>query len=157
MATDVAITVATGGAGKVAGKVFTKAVGWGGNAFERGRKVEQVILKKVGAKPMKSSNYPVIDSISKGIARSIKSIDTNAKTYQNTKTLKNTLKRYIDKLDKYNGKKWGGDDIDSSIIKGKALDIGVPKGMSAEQAQVFKEMANYAKQRNIKFKVHTLK
>ena len=129
---------------------------WSLNPFDRGRTIEEILLRKLGIKGMKSPNFPVIDSITGGIARSIKSLDVHAKTYQNTAALKRTLKGYVDKVSKFKGRNWGGDDVTLSRIKGRALDVAVPKGMNAAQQQVFDDMVNYANKLGVKFTLHTM-
>jgi hypothetical protein len=129
---------------------------WVKNPFERGRIIEEQLLAKLGIRGMKSPNFPVIDSITGGIARSIKSLDVHAKSYQNIATLKRTLKGYVDKVSKFKGRKWGGDVVELQNIKGRALDVAVPKGMNTDQQQIFIDIIEYAKEKGVEFTLHTM-
>lgn len=106
---------------------------------------------------MKSSNFPTIDSISGGIARSVKILDINGKTYQNMNKLEKTLKGYVDNVRDFKGKDCGGDTVRLSDIKGRALDFAVPKGMSKEQQAVFDSVASYSKKQGVDMAVHVIK
>jgi len=64
---------------------------------------------------------------SEGVATSIKSLDLNAGTYRDFGRLTWRLNQYVDKLDKYTGTKWGGDEIENSEITARVLLIVVPR------------------------------
>ena len=70
-------------------KASSKSV-WSLPWLERGLIIEEQLGKNL------KGNFPVIDKFLNGVATSIKSIDLNAKSYQNGKVLFSTLKRYIE-------------------------------------------------------------
>jgi hypothetical protein len=69
-----------------------------------------------------------IDDFETGIALSRKSVDLNAATYQDFGRLTSRLNTYIGKLAEYAGTEWGGDEILTSQITGRVLQVIVPKG-----------------------------
>jgi hypothetical protein len=77
-------------------------------------------------------NFPVIDKIPDGIATSIKSIDLNASTYQDTAGLTRRLVKYVGQVSEFMGDSYGGDVVRLPDIKGRALSLAVPKGSITE-------------------------
>jgi len=73
-------------------------------------------------------NFPVIDKIPNGIATSIKSIDLRAATYQNMATLINRLSKYVGEVSEFVGGELGEDVVEFSDIKGRAVEVAIPKG-----------------------------
>jgi hypothetical protein len=73
-------------------------------------------------------NFPVIDYFFKGIATSIKSIDLNAATYQSAQRLSARLNSYVDQLAKFSGRTWAKVEVAPSAIRGRELNIAIPKG-----------------------------
>lgn len=101
---------------------------WRAAPFARGLAIE---AKLGGNLP---SAFPVIDRFEKGVATSIKSLDLNAKTYQNASALTSKLNDYISKLAGFNGASFSGRTIKSSQISSRVLEVAVPKGsMTAAQ------------------------
>jgi hypothetical protein len=98
-------------------------LGWG----LRGQKFNGVF-----GDPTFPSNYPVIDKIPNGIATSVKSIDLNAATYQNAASLDNRLNKFIADVRGFNGDRWGGLVIRDVDIKGRTVQVIVPKGSITE-------------------------
>jgi hypothetical protein len=82
------------------------------------------------------NNFPVIDRFADGIATSIKSLDLNAATYQDTGRLLRRLNNYIDQVASFNGRAWADVDIKSSDILGRELIVAIPKnsGVAAQRA-----------------------
>jgi hypothetical protein len=93
-------------------------LGWAARGF--------AISEALGAKL--ADNFPVIDRFVDGIATSIKSIDLSAATYQSAARLMSRINRYVDEVAAFNGAKWGADEVESSAITGRALNLAVPKG-----------------------------
>jgi hypothetical protein len=93
----------------------------------RGQKINGVF-----GDPTFPSNYPVIDKIPNGVATSVKSIDLNAATYQNDASLANRLNKLIDDVREFNGVTWGGLPISDIDIKGRAVQVIVPRGSITE-------------------------
>jgi hypothetical protein len=73
-------------------------------------------------------NFPTIDKIPGGIATSIKSIDLNAATYQDSARLTYRLNKYVDDLVEFNGANFANDEVKLSDIGGRALLLAIPKG-----------------------------
>ncbi len=98
-------------------------------------------------------NFPVIDKFvpKTGTVTSIKSLDLNAKTYQDPKKLKSVLERYIDKLADFKEFKLDGARITTDKIKQRALDLAVPHSGTSAQQKVLQEMFVYAKNKSIEF------
>ncbi|GAB4568562.1 MAG: hypothetical protein Tsb0020_22150 [Haliangiales bacterium] len=94
----------TGGAASAArtGDAATKALPagrgvWGLGWAERGRRIEATLGSNL------SRNFPVIDRFTEGTITSIKSLDLGAKTYHRSSKLFLRVKRYIDKLARFQG------------------------------------------------------
>jgi contact-dependent growth inhibition (CDI) system restriction endonuclease-like protein len=98
-------------------------LGWG----LRGQKINELF-----GDPTFPSNYPVTDKIPNGVATSVKSIDLNAATYQNEASLANRLNKLIDDVREFNGVTWGGLPISDIDIKGRAVQVIVPRGSITE-------------------------
>lgn len=105
-------------------------LGWG----KRG----QMINDQFGD-PTFPDNYPVIDKFPDGIATSVKSIDLNAATYQNDISLANRILEYVEKVRDFNGTDWGGKSVESDDIKGRALQLIVPRGSITESQRTMIE------------------
>ena len=91
-------------------------------------------------------NFPVIDKISNGIATSIKSIDLRAATYQNMATLINRLSKYVGEVSEFVGGELGEDVVEFSDIKGRAVEVAIPKGtMTPEQREIVEAVRSWAK------------
>ena len=124
---------------------------WKLHPFERGWAIE----KQLGGW---GNNFPVIDKFEKGIATSIKSLDLNAKSYQNSNRVFNTLKRYIDDLVGFDGATWRTINVRGSKIVGKQLDLALPSGSgSAAQWEQIQQAMKYALQNNINMTINFIK
>ena len=80
-------------------------------------------------------NFPTIDKIPDGIATSIKSIDLNAATYQDSARLTYRLNKYVDDVVEFNGASLADDEVESSDISGRGLHLAIPKGSMTEAQQ----------------------
>ena len=81
-------------------------------------------------------NFPTIDTFdfANGTATSIKSIDLNAASYQNTATLTSRLNSYVNSVAGFNGADWADVNIGASQITTRQLQLAIPPG-SASAAQ----------------------
>lgn len=120
-------------------------------AFDRGWEIE----RRLGGW---CNNFPTIDwadmdeaaGLLKNI-KSIKSIDLNAKTYQNTSKLYNTLKRYVNQLIDFNGAKYKGINWTVQTGTPRTLEIAIPSSsMTKEQAEIFEKIIEYAQENGVK-------
>ena len=67
---------------------------------------------------------------------SVKSIDLNAKNYQNDASLTYRLNQYVAEVREFEGAKWAGKNIRETDIDGRAVQVIVPKGSLAEDKQI---------------------
>lgn len=67
------------------------------------------------------------------------------------------INTYVDKVAKFNGAKWGEDEVKGSTILGRALRLVIPKGAaSAEQSAVISAAKARAEERGIDFIISPL-
>ena len=91
-------------------------------------------------------NFPVIDKIPNGTATSIKSIDLGAATYKNTTTLTKRVSEYAGEVSEFVGGKLRNDVVKSSEIRGRALEVAIPKGtMTSKQREIVDAVRSWAK------------
>ncbi|MGL4825644.1 MAG: hypothetical protein ACRC4G_05580, partial [Alphaproteobacteria bacterium] len=108
-----------------------------------GEKIEQALGQNL------HKNYPVIDRFDNGVVTSIKSIDLNAKTYQDAKKLERTLERYVDKVAWFEGSTFAAKPIKLEEIRLRALDLAIPHSGTPAQQQIFKNLVDYAKNKGV--------
>jgi len=126
---------------------------WNDAPSERGFNYEKLKGANIGG------NFPVIDDFrgDVGKATSYKTIDLSNEYYsenpdkpQNLTHLEGKLKDYIDKLENFNGRTWGGVEVPEGMIKEKVLCVGIPKGEAAEsQMAVMESCKKYASSKNV--------
>jgi CDI toxin restriction endonuclease-like domain len=122
----------------------------GENPWKMGWGARGKFFDKVFGKGTLNPLSRTIDDFEAGIALSRKSIDLNAATYQDFGRLTSRLDAYIDKLAEYTGTRWGGDVIESSDIKGRVLQVIIPKGsMSPVQRAAIEAARERAKRAGI--------
>jgi hypothetical protein len=147
-----------------AGRLFqaivqgVKAAGqFGKGVWKKGPVVRgEIIEKKLGQNL--HQNFPTVDKFKDGIVTSIKSVDLKAQTYQNTTKLRHTLTKYVDKVAKFNGGEVNElNKIVYKQIKGRALDIAIPKGASAAQKQIMKEIVDYGLTKDVMVNIVKIK
>ena len=128
----------------VLSKIGTKTKGvWKKPPLIRG----QIIEKKLGQNL--HQNFHTVDKFKDGVATSIKSLDLKAKTYQNTIKLSHTLRKYVDKVARFEKGRVGQDVITLDKIKGRALDLAVPRGATLAQKQILKNAVEYGLTKNV--------
>lgn len=74
------------------------------------------------------SNFPGIDRFASGVATSIKSIDLDAPSYGEPWQLEGRINYYVNRLASFNGAELGDSRITASQIRGRSLDLIVPRG-----------------------------
>ncbi|GAB4514054.1 MAG: hypothetical protein Tsb0020_32460 [Haliangiales bacterium] len=87
------------------------------------------------------------------MATSIKSLDLDAKTYQNTRKLASRLRGYIRKVAKFNGDDFGGTRISAYEIRARVLELAIPHRGSVAQQQVLRKLMEYARSVGVEMKV----
>lgn len=92
--------------------------------------------------------FPVIDSFVNRVARSIKSIDLTAISYQNPANLERVLTNYMDRLAGFSGGRVGATVVVGSQVGSKVLEVAVPQGAAsgAQQAVLNRIAAQAAQQ-----------
>lgn len=119
---------------------------------DRGLAIEEMLGSNL------PKNFPVIDKFANGVATSIKSIDLTAETYGKGNNLLNTLKGYVNKLDDFNGKTFGGATVNGSDITSKVLEVAIQPGKaSLSQWEQISKAMQYAKDNNIQFNLQFIK
>ncbi len=88
-------------------------------------------------------SFPVVDIFKDGIVTSIKSIDLQAPSYRKPGVLLSTVRRYIDKVAGFKSGRRAGAEVPSHKVRGRALDLGVPPGATAQQKTVFEQLRAY--------------
>jgi hypothetical protein len=97
-------------------------------------------------------SYPTIDiwNADTGTAASIKSLNLEAKTYQSGNALSRTLHGYVDKAAGFNGARWGGLNIEASMIQARLLIVAVPDApISTAQWDTMAEAYQYGIQQSV--------
>ena len=124
------------------------AAEWGLSSFARGRALENIYGTNL------AWNFPVIDRFMNGVVTSIKSLDLNAKTYQNMGALGSKLKGYVDDVTGFVGiERWGKDSVKLQDITSRELQVIIPKGSLTDGAsKVFQDVTDYAKGLGVDFK-----
>ena len=136
-----------------AGAVKTSV--WSLPAFKRGWEIE----KKLGGM---MSNFPVIDYAKKGsknIAEcigSIKSMDLNAKTYQNARNVYNKINSYVNKLANFSGKTYGKTIVNINSETVRILDLAIPSNANPAQLKAIQEATVEAAKKGINIVVHII-
>ncbi|MGL4825647.1 MAG: hypothetical protein ACRC4G_05595, partial [Alphaproteobacteria bacterium] len=108
-----------------------------------GEKIEQALGQNL------HKNYPVIDRFDNGVVTSIKSIDLNAKTYQDAKKLQRTLEKYVDKVADFRGDIFAGQPVSAEKITLRALDLAIPNRGTVTQQKILRELIDYGKIKNV--------
>lgn len=107
---------------------------WKDSPFKRGKEIEKALGQNL------PDNFPTIDKFVNGNATSIKSLDVNAKTYQDSSALTRKLNDYVNSVSSFNGRNWGGVNIKSKDIKSRSLDLAVPSKGTLEQQNVINQI-----------------
>ncbi|WP_262401789.1 hypothetical protein [Actinomadura sp. CNU-125] len=118
---------------------------WNMPVRERGLEIED---RLGGNLPV---NFPVIDKWNRGVATSVKSIDLTLPSYKRASGVKYRVRKFLDVLDGWPGRTWGGKTVpDRHPIKKRVLEIVVPRGqVSSQQREALNDMIAEGKQRGI--------
>lgn len=126
-----------------------KTGAWLLNPLVRGKQLEVVIANGIPGKAL-LGNYPSIDvfDFATGKAVSIKTLDLDAKTYQNASAFKRRLERYADIMVNFKSAPgWTAADgssirqITPGMITSREVVVGIPREMSAEFTTILNEVA----------------
>ncbi len=102
-------------------------------------------------------NFPTIDKFDNGAATSIKSLDLNANSYQNSGALTSTVNGYIDKVAGFNGASSGGVEITAGEVTSRELQLAVPGAGTAAQQAALRASSEYAAQQGVKLTITQVK
>ncbi len=137
---------------------YVKTGVWAMNKFERGWKIESMLggnmnymktIDKYVEIAQRRGQYVWLSEVT-----SIKSIDLTAASYQNTSRLRSTLKGYIKSLIDFEGTPYKGYTYTLDACGKKTLQLAIPPvEMTAGQAKVLQEIADYAAENHIEFSV----
>ena len=97
--------------------------------------------------------FPVIDKFQNGIVTSIKSIDLQAPSYNKRDHLRRVCEGFVDKVAVFIGARRGKFRVVESAIKGRALDIVVPPGATAQQSEVLQAICVYGKSKGVDVRI----
>jgi len=121
---------------------------WALNKWDRGRAIEKALGHTLG-------NRQTIDKLVGRTATSIKSIDLNAKTYQNMSKLGSKLREYVDDLADFKGTRYKrvdylpGQDFDDRV-----LELAIPsRGVTAAQRQALEQAIRYGASRGVDVRI----
>ena len=81
------------------------------------------------------SNYPGIDRYMNGVATSIKSIDLNAPSYQEPWKLEGRINYLVNRLAGFKEADWSDIRIKPEDIRGRNLDLVVPRGSLTRETE----------------------
>ena len=108
------------------------------------------------------SNFPVIDYAKKGsknIAEcigSIKSMDLNAKTYQNARNVYNKINSYVNKIANFKSTEYAEKLINVDSVTVRILDLAIPSNADPAQLKAIQEATVEAAKKGINIVVHII-
>lgn len=112
----------------------------------------------LGGDPDFPSNTPVIDAFPEGNAISIKSIDLNAATYQDTGRLTATINRYVDQLAEFDRLNWESIQINPEDITQRTLKIAIPEDSLTDAQRAAIDIARLrARELGVNIEIYTVR
>lgn len=115
---------------------------------ETGEYIEKILGQNL------NQYFKTFDYFDKGVAKSIKTFQVDAKSYNGKPiVVRSRLRGYVDKVDDFITHRVQGFEIKSSQIQERVLEIAVPHLDNPMHQQVFKEIIEYGLQRKNKVKV----
>lgn len=128
---------------------------WDKNPFQRGKDIEDDLGQNL---PETFKTIDKYDFGGSGKATSIKSLDLDAKTYQDATKLRSRLNKYVDQLDGFTGHTQEGINIgglDNPILL-KELELVIPRAATGEQLNIINAVIANASGRGINVNVVVL-
>jgi hypothetical protein len=121
---------------------------WALNKWDRGRAIEKALGHNLG-------NCQTIDKLVGRTATSIKSIDLNAKTYQNMSKIGSKLREYVDDLADFKGTRYqGADYLPGQDFDARVLELAIPsRGVTAAQRQALEQAVRYGASRGVDVRI----
>jgi hypothetical protein len=121
---------------------------WALNKWDRGRAIEKALGHTLG-------NCQTIDKLVGRTATSIKSIDLNAKTYQNMGQLGGKLRKYVDDLADFKGTTYKRVDyFPGRNFDDRVLELAIPsRGVTAAQRQALEQAIRYGASRGVDVRI----
>ena len=101
------------------------------------------------------NNFPVIDKFTKaknGIVTSItsiKSMDLQSKSYQNSLVIINTLSKYVNKLANFSGRTWNGIVVNVDSSTERILLLAIPPGLTQDQMNAIEQVSIEAAEKGV--------
>ena len=132
---------------------YVKTGVWTMNALDRGYEIERALGGMCNNFPVIDKFVaPMMDSSRKWLSSitSIKSIDTTAKTYQDSGKLYSKLKKYVDSLAKFDDKTYKGIEHIVMDDAERILELAIPPvELSSSQADALQRITEYANELGI--------
>ena len=127
---------------------------WNDGSFPRGKRIDKAkaIRNNLG------DNFPTVDRLSGKVLSSNKSYDTTLPSYLNAKKWLSTMKRDINKLNRFTQKRWAGKKVSLTSYDVKRLNIVLPNvELTSAQKTSLNNLKTYAKTLKIEVKVYITK
>lgn len=117
---------------------------WQQGSVPRGRDYEILNAANI------AGNFPVIDDFRNGVATSYKTIDLGGTSRQSSKQVADAINKYVDSLNGFVGRSWGGYTVSPGRIRSRVLDVGIPQGIAnSEQIQGLRQVVAYARSKGV--------
>ncbi len=127
---------------------------WNDGSFPRGKRIDKAkaIRNNLG------DYFPTVDRLSGKVLSSNKSHDTTLPSYLNAKKWLSTMKRDINKLNRFTQKRWAGKKVSLTSYDVKQLNIVLPNvELTSAQKTSLNNLKTYAKTLKIEVKVYITK
>ena len=127
---------------------------WNDGSFPRGKRIDKAkaIRNNLG------DYFPTVDRLSGKVLSSNKSYDTTLPSYLNAKKWLSTMKRDINKLNRFTQKRWAGKKVSLTSYDVKRLNIVLPNvELTSAQKTSLNNLKTYAKTLKIEVKVYITK
>ena len=122
--------------------------------------VYEEMLEKLGhvKNLFEAKNFKTFDAFYKGKAWSIKTLNVLDKTYSEIpSSIYSKLKKYTDEMINFKGDTKLGQTLNPNDITSKIMELGIPKGATAEQVRHLNRAVKYAADRGIKINIRVVK
>ena len=111
----------------------------------------EIIHERMGQNLPRS--FPVVDIFKDGIVTNIKSIDLHAKSYRDPAAITRLGQGFIDKVAGFTKARHAKFEILEHEIKGRALDLVVPRGSTTTQRQALEGLKSYGTTKGVSVRI----
>ena len=140
--------------------IYNPSIGWGGPIKEQGGPWEDHLERLGGLGERTPETFKTFDFFDRNarIATSAKTLDTRAPGYMDRPSrIYGVLKRYIDKIDRFDGDIVEEFQINPSEIDLKRLELAIPDGTTPEQFTQIQRAIDYAESLGIDVRVRQIR